>query len=103
MKPGESVIEAPIPRPPMTKKKPAPSASAWISGGEDHRPRHTARVKSVQDQGTKGGRPKVFEEDTARLNLMLPASLVRAIKIKAMDEQKTPGVVVTEILQKHFK
>lgn len=86
----------------MSTKKPA--AAAWIAGGEEHRPRHEARAKAAKSkEGGVGGRPKSYEEPTARLNLLLPASLVRALKIKAMDEEKTPGQIVAAILMKHLK
>lgn len=90
----------------MTTKKPAAVASAWIAGGETHRPAHEARAKKAQpepDPEPKGGRPPAYDEPTARLNLLLPESLVRETKIRAMDERVTPGQVVAAALRKHLK
>ena len=88
----------------MSTKKPAAAASAWIAGGEEHRPKHEARVKVAKaKEAVAGGRPPAYDEPTARLNLLLPASLVRALKIRAMDEAKTPGQIVAAILVKHLK
>lgn len=88
----------------MTTKKPAAAASAWIAGGESHRPTHEARAKAAQPKSdSKGGRPTVYDEPTVRLNLLLPESLVRETKIRAMDEKVTPGQIVAAALKKHLK
>lgn len=84
-------------------KRPDPkTASSWIQGGEDHRPKHQARMQEARAKEdaamVRGGRPRIFEEPTERLNLMLPASMVRAIKQRALDEKSTPAKVVAEAL-----
>ena len=43
----------------------------------------------------QGGRPNSFGEEPAeRLNVLLPAGLVRAIRQQALERSQTPGQVV---------
>jgi hypothetical protein len=89
-----------------TPKRPdKKAASSWIQGGEDHQPKHQARmleakakVKATESAAVRGGRPKSFEEETERLNVMLPASMVRFVKQKALDGKETPGQVLAAII-----
>jgi hypothetical protein len=88
-------------------KRPDPkTASSWIQGGQDHQPKHAAKMAEVRDKeaaaNVRGGRPKTFEEPTERLNVMLPASMVQAIKRKALDDRTTPGQVLVEALKGKF-
>jgi len=94
-----------------TAKRPTPKiASSWVQGGEDHQPRHQARMKEARAKeqasdaaAIRGGRPKNFEEETERLNLMLPASMVRWLKGKALDDHLTPGQVIAAIIAPAMK
>lgn len=81
-----------------TVKKPKPDASAWLAGGHAHRPAHQQAKASatVKGDAQRGGRPKAFEEEVERLNLMLPKGLVERIRLTALKEKKTPGQVVAE-------
>lgn len=45
------------------------------------------------------GRPKAFEEPTERLNLMLPADIVQGIKMKALTDRTTPGIVFSDFFR----
>lgn len=90
-----------------TTKRPDPkTASSWIQGGQDHQPKHASRMAEVRAKeaaaNVRGGRPKAFEEATERLNVMLPASMVQAIKRRALDERSTPGQVLAEALKGKF-
>ena len=95
----------------MTTKKPTvdpANAAAWASGGRNHRPEHqkTKAQSEAQNQAEQGGetrtgRPKSFAESD-RLNLLLPAYMVEAIKIRALKEKKTPGQLVAELLEPTF-
>lgn len=87
------------------KRPDAKTANSWIKGGEDHQPQHDARIKAVQAKNAalapavvRGGRPKLFEEDTERLNVMLPASMVRWVKQKALDGHSTPGQILAGLI-----
>ena len=42
----------------------------------------------------RGGRPNAFSEPTERLNVLLPAGMVRAIRHQALERSQTPGQVV---------
>lgn len=84
-----------------------PGASSFVRAGAEHQPQHVvAQAASVKRLAAKSGpqigRPKGFEEEAGRLNLLLPVSLVKAIKQKALDTGKTPGQVVAEALGKNF-
>jgi len=47
----------------------------------------------------RGGRPNAFgDEPTERLNVMLPAGMVRAIRQQALEGSRTPGQVVASKL-----
>ena len=46
-----------------------------------------------------GGRPRSFSEETGRLNLNLPARLIRRIRLQALEQGRTPGEVVAELLE----
>ena len=95
----------------MTAKKPSidpANAAAWASGGRNHRPEHqkTKAQNEAQSQIEQGGesrtgRPKAFDKSD-RLNLLLPAHMVEAIKIRALKEKKTPGQLVAELLESTF-
>lgn len=45
-----------------------------------------------------GGRPRSFAEETGRLNLNLPARLIRQIRLQALEQGRTPGEIVAELL-----
>jgi len=45
-------------------------------------------------QVNRGGRPNAFSEPTERLNVLLPAGMVRAIRQQALERSQTPGQVV---------
>lgn len=55
---------------------------------------------SSPEKTRAGGRPKTFQEEAARPNLHLPARLMRAVHLRALDQRKTCGEVVTEILER---
>lgn len=91
-----------------TKKVPLDPAKAadWLKGGRSHRPEHQKTKEQndsqqVQSAEARTGRPRAFAESD-RLNLLLPAAMVKAIKIRALEEKKTPGQLVAEILGSHF-
>ena len=42
----------------------------------------------------RGGRPTAFPEPTDRLNVLLPAGMVRAIRQEALEQSQPPGQVV---------
>ena len=93
-----------------TSKKTAPNAAAWIAGGEAHQPEYkakakvsSAKVKQAEAAAVTGGRPKTFDEPTARFNFFLPASLVRSLKMDALDQGKTASEIVAEVLQAHYQ
>lgn len=88
-----------------TKKAPVDpaKAAAWVSGGRTHRPEHQKTKAQSQHQAEEPrvGRSKVFE-DGDRLNLLLPAYMVEAIRIRALKERRTPGQLVAELLEPVF-
>ena len=52
-------------------------------------------VSETQSAKSQGGRPYAFgDEPTERLNVMLPAQLVKEIKRQGLDQGKTPGQVL---------
>lgn len=51
-----------------------------------------------QVRKSRGGRPKSFGEETGRLNLNLPARLIRQIRLQALEQGRTPGEIVAELL-----
>lgn len=90
---------------PTAKRPDKHAASSWIQGGEDHQPKYQARMKEVRIKekaseaaAIRGGRPKAFDEETERLNVMLPASIVQWLKQKALNERSTPGQVLAAIV-----
>lgn len=46
-----------------------------------------------------GGRPRSFSEEAGRLNLNLPARLIRQIRLRALEQGRTPGEIVAELLE----
>lgn len=89
----------------MTTKKTSvdpEKAAAWVSGGRTHRPEHQkTKAQTQQTEESRVGRSKVFE-DADRLNLLLPAYMVEAIRIRALRERRTPGQLVAELLEPMF-
>jgi len=47
-----------------------------------------------EPEANRGGRPNAFAEPTERLNVLLPAGMVRAIRQQALERSKTPGQVL---------
>jgi hypothetical protein len=95
----------------MTNKKQPldpTKAADWLKGGRTHRPEHQktkAKNETQQAQNTEArtGRPRSFEGiESDRLNLLLPAYMVEAIRIRALKEKKTPGELVAEFLEPTF-
>lgn len=77
-------------------------AAAWVTGGRTHRPEHQkTKAQNQQAEEPRVGRSKVFE-DADRLNLLLPAYMVEAIRIRALKEKRTPGQLVAELLESAF-
>jgi len=51
----------------------------------------------------RGGRPRAFAEPTERLNVLLPAGMVRAIRQQALETLQTPGLVLAAYLAVTFR
>lgn len=50
-----------------------------------------------------GGRPRSFLEETGRLNLNLPARLIRQVRLRALEQGRTPGEIIAELLEQGLR
>ena len=53
-------------------------------------------IKAAEASKGKGGRPRIFEGETARLNLHLPPETVKIIRILAVERGVSPSQLVDE-------
>lgn len=96
----------------MTARKPAIDPRAFARNGAAHRQeRHIPRVQGTsaldegsgavtQDKNPRGGRPKIFDEPTTRLNLFLPLETVKHIRMMAVQGGVSPSQLVDDWAKK---
>lgn len=96
----------------MASRKPVIDPRAFARNGATHRQeQHIPRVHgtsalddgdgaATQEKNPRGGRPKIFDEPTTRLNLFLPLETVKHIRMMAVQSGVSPSQLVDDWAKK---